>query len=178
MSANEWTPNQSNMVMFVLTDNSQTELTGLGANFTVKLSKAGAAFITGQGTKAEVGLGVYRYISTAGEADTQGPLFIVVTAVGAQQQNLEYVVGSRVILAQPFTYTLRNSLTNDPIEGATIWVTTDSAGAHIVWTGKTDSSGVARDIYSNLPLLEPGTYYFFAAKSGFIFNNPDVEQVS
>ena len=180
MISSEWTPNQPNTIVFVMVDNNGVELAGLGTNFTVYISKAGGALTGGLGAKAEIGMGGYRYVSTAAEADTPGPVFIVVTAAGAQQQNLEYTVGTRVVSGVNFTYTITDSSNgNAPISGVTVWITTDIGGSHVVWTGKTDTNGVARDIYGNLPWLDPATYYFWSKKSGYVFaNQPDAEVVS
>lgn len=166
----EWTLNQTNRIAFVMVDSSGTEVAGLGSGYTLQLSKNGGAFAASGGTKAEIGNGWYTYLSTAGEADTVGVVAVKVTGAGAVQQNLEYVVKQRTPGAIAFTYTVTNSQNGNPIEGVEIWITTDTAGNNVVWAGSTDSSGVARDDNDNLPYLDPGTYYFFRQKAGFIFN--------
>jgi hypothetical protein len=179
MISSEWTPNQQNTILFVMIDANGVEVPGLGTTFLLRIRKIGGAFATGLGTKLEVGLGFYQYVATAAEADTAGPVAIVVTAAGAIQQNLEYVVGSRVIGVVSFTYTLTNTNTSLPIEGAKVWATTDLAGEKIVWIGDSDSNGIARDVYGQLPWLEPGAYYFWKIKEGYIFaNQPDLENVA
>jgi hypothetical protein len=168
LSAGEWTPNQANRILFVMADSSGLELAGLGNTFTLQLSKNGAAFAGSAGTKAEIGNGWYSYLSTVAEANTLGPIAIIVSGAGAVQQNLEYVVATRVSGAIAFTYTLTNSVTLLPIEGAIVTFATDNLIQNIVWVGVTDAFGVARSD-GNLPYLSPGTYYIRSIKSGFTF---------
>lgn len=178
LSAGVWTPNQPNTILFVLTDTDGNEVAAIGDAFTLELSKAGAAFAGSAGTKAEISDGWYSYTSTAGEADTPGPVAVKVTHASTVQQNLEYVIETRVVSGIEFTYTLTESdLT--PIAGANIWITTDSGGADVVWVGVTDMLGVARDGSSLKPRLIAGTYYVWASHPSYTFStNPDVEVVS
>ncbi len=73
--------------------------------------------------------------------------------------------------ASEFTYTLTDAGTGDPIADADIWATTDSAGANIVASGRTDMNG--RITF----YLDPGTVYLWRQKSGWNFSNPDAETV-
>lgn len=168
---------QAQQITFVMVNSAGSEVAGLGAGFTLSLSKAGGAFVPSVGAKAEIGSGWYSYTLTAGETDTPGTLSISVTGAGAAQQNLEYVVVDRAATAAPFTYTLTNSITGMPIESASVWVTIDISGNNVVWNGITDVFGVARDANGALPRLDSGSYYFWAEKTGFSFVNPDLEQV-
>lgn len=177
LSTGDWIPNQANKITFVMVDSNDTEVTGLGSGFTLQLSKNGAAFAGSAGTKAEIGSGWYSYLCTAGEADTVGPVAIKVSGSGAVQQNLEYVVVQRTPAAVAFTYTLTNSVTSAPIEGAAVTIATNSGITNIVWAGTTDTFGVARDVDGDLPYLVPGTYYILSVKAGFSFT-VDVETVS
>jgi hypothetical protein len=69
-----------------------------------------------------------------------------------------------------WSYTLTNSITGLPIDGADVWVTTDSAGANIIASGMTNSAGVVTF------LLNTGlTLYVWRKKAGFDFTNPDQE---
>lgn len=172
----EWTLNQQNQIVFVMVDNNNTEVSGLGSGFALQIAKAGGAFANGAGTKAEIGNGWYSYTATAGEADTVGPVAVKVTGAGAVQQNLEYVVKQRTINAIAFTYTVDDG--SDGIPGATVWISTDSAGSNVIWEGTTDANGVARDVNDELPYLDPGTYYFWVQAEGYSFSNPDTETVS
>lgn len=69
-------------------------------------------------------------------------------------------------------YTLTNSVNSDPIDGASVWVTTDIAGTNIIASGTTNDSGIVT-FY-----LDAGTVYVWSSKSGFTFTNPDEETVS
>ncbi|MEO5366054.1 MAG: SpaA isopeptide-forming pilin-related protein [Magnetococcus sp. WYHC-3] len=71
-----------------------------------------------------------------------------------------------------WTYTLTDSVTLAPIDGAEVWVTTDSAGTNVVASGTTNASGVVT-FY-----LDAGTYYVWSKKAGYDFSNPDTEIVS
>ena len=77
-----------------------------------------------------------------------------------------------------FTYTLTDSDTGLPIGQASVWFSTDSAGANVIWRGATDNFGVARDAWGQKPWLDPGTYYVWRRKVGYTFHDPDVEHVS
>jgi len=81
--------------------------------------------------------------------------------------------------AVEFTYMVTNILTGVPIEGVTIWITTDSGGANVVWAGSTDAFGTARDANNDKPLLDAGTYYVWKQRAGFTDDqNPDTEVVA
>lgn len=177
---NEWKLNQQNKITFVMVDATGTEVAGLtGAGLTIQISKNGGAFNASAGTKAEISDGWYSYLSTAGEADTVGPLSIFVTGAGCVQQNLEYIVKQRTSEAIEFTYTVTNVNTGNPIDGVYVQITTDVAGTNIIWAGYTDALGVARDVANNeLPYLDAGVYYFWSQKAGYSFSNPDTETVS
>lgn len=78
-----------------------------------------------------------------------------------------------------FTYTLTDSVTLLPIQGADVWFSTDVAGLNIVWKGVTDAFGVARDVNNNLPWLDAGIYQVWSQRVGYapsLF--PDVEVAS
>ena len=170
--------NQQNEITVVLVDGTGLEITGLGAGYSLEIAKSGGSFAAGAGVKSEIGDGHYRYILTAGECDTIGPISITAWGAGTVQNNLEYVVETRAIYAVTFTYTVTNNDTGLPIEGVQVWIATDIGGVNIVWSGVTDAFGAARDISGVLPRLDPGTYYVFRQKSGFTFNDPDTEVVA
>jgi len=77
-----------------------------------------------------------------------------------------------------FTYIVINSVNGLPISGVAVWFAVDGGGAQIVWSGHTDALGVARDAYGALPRLDPGTYYVFRARPGYVFRNPDTEIIN
>lgn len=172
----EWQLNQRNLITFVMVDSNGTEVAGLGGGFTLQISKAGGAFAASGGDKAEIGSGWYSYNALAAEADMAGPVAIRVTGAGAVQQNLEYVVVNRTILAQPRTYTVDDGA--NPIAGAEVWIGTSSSQDSIFWYGTTDTLGVARDTAGNMPYLAPGTYYFWVLADGYTFTLPDTEVFS
>jgi hypothetical protein len=170
--------NQVNTITFVLVDSSSLEVTGLGNGFTLQWAKGIGAFAASAGTKGEIGNGWYYYQNAVAECDTPGPVSIVITHASIAQQNLSYVVREPNIGGIEFTYTLTDSGTGDPIEGAEIWITTDLAGSAVVWLGTTDAFGVARDTNDYLPRLDAGTYYVWRQKAGYTFSDPDTETVS
>lgn len=76
-----------------------------------------------------------------------------------------------------FTYTLTQTNPSPPpatlpIDGALVWVTTDLLQTNRVAQGLTDAFGQV------VFYLDPGVYYFWRAKDGFQFSNPDTEVVS
>ena len=174
---NYWELDQQNRICFVMIDAAGSEVAGLGAGYTLEISKAGGAFAGSAGTKTEIGNGWYSYLSTAGEADTIGPVAVRVTGAGCVQQNLVYVIQQRTTTCIEFTYTLTDSVSGLPIADATVWFATDASIVNIVWQGETDTFGVARDEFGNLPCLDAGTYYVKSQKSGYVFDI-DTEVVS
>lgn len=170
--------NQANTIQFVLIDSAGAEVTGLGNGFTMQLAKGTGAFAGSAGTKGEISDGWYYYTTTAAECDTPGPLAFKATHASIVQQNLTYVVREPTINAIEFTYTLTNSVTTLPIQGAEIWFTTDIAGLNVVWRGETDAFGVARDANNYLPRLDQGTYYVWRQHPAYTFVDPDTETVS
>lgn len=177
LSAGAWKLSQTNLITFVLVDSDGTEVTGLGTGFTLQISKAGGAFAGSAGTKAEIGSGWYKYTSTAGEADTVGPVAIKVTHASIVQQNMEYVCESRAITAIEFTYTVTNSVTAAAIEGVQVWFCPNGDTSRVIWYGVTDAFGIARDEAGSKPRLDPGTYTIVLQKAGYTFAN-DTETVS
>lgn len=105
---------QAWLIDFVLVDDSGAEVTGLGSTFSVAISKNGAAFVSGTGTKAEIGNGWYSYELTASETDTAGPLAVRITGAGVVQQNLVERVSGTAWEPGVGTYTLT------PTEAATV----------------------------------------------------------
>lgn len=178
LSASEWRKHQPNTIDFVLVDGNGLEVLGVGPGFSLYIAKATGTFVPGSGLKSEIGMGWYRYTATAGEADTSGPVAIVVQAFSSIQQNLEYVVDDRVVAAREYTYTVTSTAGNLPLSGVETNIFADPMGNDLVWSGMTDVFGIAVDFYGNLPRLQPGAYYFFRRKDGYSFSDPDVETVS
>ena len=69
-------------------------------------------------------------------------------------------------------YTLTDVDTGAAISGASVWVTTDSAGTNIIASGVTDDAGQVT-FY-----LDAGTRYIWRSRAGYNFANPDVEVIS
>lgn len=169
-----WTLGQQNRAVFVMVDATNAELTGL--TLTVEISKDGGAFAAAGGSAAEIGDGWYSYLSTVAEADTVGPVALKITAAGAVQQNLEYVVEARQSGATERTYTVTDSISGLPVQGVEVTISIDSGKTKIMWVGVTRADGVAVDSDGDLPLLQPGTYYFWKFKPGYVDDQePDVE---
>lgn len=178
LSAGSWIPNQTNLVTFVLSDNTGTEVIGLGATFTVELAKAGGAMVPGVGAKGESGAGWYWYLGTILDSDTIGPVSIAVSAVGCTQQNLEYVCGVRTTTSIEYSYLVTDDVLFNPLSDVEVWFTVDLAGNEVVWYGVTDNFGIALDENGMLPRLEPGNYFVWRVKSGFIAIDPQMVTVS
>lgn len=165
-----WSKDQQNEVVFVLKDSAGNVVSGLGTGFAVELAKSGEVGFTGSGgTKAEIGSGWYSYTSSAGEADTLGPVALNISHASVETLRLGFVVQARNSAAVEFTYTLTDSIDTSPIDGATVVIATNVETTDVVWAGTTDSLGVARDENSNKPWLDPGTYYIRASKNGYTF---------
>jgi len=72
-----------------------------------------------------------------------------------------------------WTYTLTDSVTGGPIDGAEIWVTSDSAGLYVLASGTTNTLGQVTF------MLDAGTVYVWARKSGYDMDDlPDEEVVA
>lgn len=67
---------------------------------------------------------------------------------------------------------------SNPIEGAEVWITTDSGGSSQVWYGVTNAAGVPKDVGDNNPWLDAGTYYVWVQKVNYSFSNPTAKVVS
>lgn len=69
------------------------------------------------------------------------------------------------------TVTVQDTSSN-PIDGAEVWITTDSAGSSVVASGQTNASGQVTF------MLDAGTYYQWVQVSGHNFSNPTTVTVS
>jgi len=175
----EWALNHENRIAFVMIDGSGNEVSGLGAALTMKISKNGGALNAVAGTITEIGEGWYSYLSTAGEADTAGPIAITATGAGTIQQNLEYVVANRILNTKSYTYPVTRDDTLAAVPDATVEIFTSADRQGLIWVGVTDEFGHARDEFGALPVLQIGKqYYFWTKKVGIIFPNPDVETIA
>jgi hypothetical protein len=174
----ELEPYLDQLIHFPLIDSTGVEVTGLGGTFTLQIAIGSNPFQAGIGAKTEIGLGIYSYLLDSLEA-IPGPISLVITGVGVIQQNLFFRVKTLVVGGSDFTYTVTDSVTLNPIAGASVWITTDLAGTNGVWIGITDAFGVARDGNGNLPVLDPGTYYVWKQVAGYLDDDsPDTEIVT
>lgn len=71
-----------------------------------------------------------------------------------------------------WVYTVTDADTGAPIDGVSVWVTTDSAGANVIASGTTDDSGEVT-FY-----LDAGLRYIWRSRSGYNFSNPDQETIA
>lgn len=127
--------------------------------------------------------GAYIRIYTGADLDANN-YFAAMEYTGATVLDQDWVTGGVGLANIPigtaveFTYTVTDSVTTFPIAGVVVDVSTDIAGTNFIWTGITDAFGVARDEGGNLPRLDPGTYYFWKNRPGYIDDqNPDTEVV-
>ena len=74
--------------------------------------------------------------------------------------------------AVTWVYTLTDADTGGPIDGAEVWVTTDSAGTNIIASGTTDDAGQVTFH------LDVGVKYIWRKKAGYNFTDPDTETIS
>lgn len=79
--------------------------------------------------------------------------------------------------ANDFVYTVTDSVTTLPIQGANVWISTDVGGGNVIWSGDTDANGIAIDDNGDHPQLDNGSYYFWVSKPGYTFVIPDLEVV-
>ena len=159
---------------------SKTGKTGLTVTVDVRNS-AGVLVVTG-GSATEIGGGLYTYTHTTDTADDYTAVFKtldstvdaqhVPSLVPVQLPRIDAAVSTRTTLGAGGTskvYTLTDG--TNPIADADVWVTTDSAGANVIASGRTDAFGQVTF------MLDSGTYYIWRKKSGWDFINPDTEVV-
>ena len=167
------TQSAANPIPFVLVDSSGIEVAGLGAVFTVTVSKNGAAFGASAGAKAELAGGWYLYTATAAECVTVGALALRITAVGCAQQNLVYMVSAKETKIAAIalygggsgTGSYTDTITDgvNPLDGVRVQLSTDSLGTNRVYEAFTNAMGV----FVMNP--DPGTYYRWLDLSGYTF---------
>lgn len=175
----EWALNHENRIVFVMIDGSGNEVSGLGSALTMNISINGGALNPVAGTISEIGSGGYSYLCTVAEASTPGPIFITAVGAGTIQQNLEYVVSTRILNTKSYTYPVTRSDTLAAVPDARVEIYTTSTKEDPIWAGTTDEFGHARDSYGALPILQIGkTYWFWTSKVGIQFPNPDEETIS
>lgn len=164
-------------LMFVVNlGSSKTGLTLNAKLFDETGVQVGATITTGF---VEIGNGVYSYYHQAIPNGHTGT-FIMYDSADADTVasfSVEPSLSGASIGAIEFTYTVDDG--SLPIAGATVWISTDSAGNNAIFSGVTDAFGVLRNpATSAKPFLDPGTYYFWVQAEGYSFSNPDTEVVS
>ena len=102
--------------------------------------------------------------TTAGDVDVQ--------TITAELIDIREVIKGAI----EYTYTIDDG--TNPLEGAEVWISTDSAGSNVIWSGVSDASGIARASNDEKPWLDAGTYYGWVQKGGYSFSNPDTLTVS
>jgi hypothetical protein len=70
-----------------------------------------------------------------------------------------------------WTYLVTDVITHNPIDGVSVNVTTDELGTNII------AQGVSNALGQVVFYLDPGTYYMWSYRSGYMFANPDTEVV-
>ena len=156
--------------------------TGLTVTVDVRNS-AGTLQVT-DGSATEIGGGLYTYTHISATEDDYTAVFKTAdgtvdaqhmpSLVPVQLPRIDAAVSTRATLGvsgTAKTYTLTDSSSGLPIADADVWVTTDSAGANVIASGKTDQNGQVT-FY-----LDAGTVYIWRQKSGYNFTNPDTEVV-
>jgi len=102
-------------------------------------------------------------------AATETKQDIIDTVVDAIKVKTDTLGGAGAII---WIYTLTDADTGNPIADADVWITSDLAGTNIIASGKTNQEGKVT-FY-----LDAGTVYVWRQKSGWDFDNPDVEVIS
>lgn len=170
----EWSPNSENEYPFQLVDSNIDAVTGLGSNFMLEIKLPGASiFADGAGSKLEMELGWYKYISPVVESAAMGIFAISASGAGTTQQNLLGQVGNSITGLGAIAHTVNVVVDGSPVSGAEVWITSDSAGANLVaGTVTTNAQGNANF------WLDAGTYYVFIRATGYNFTNPTEIAVS
>ncbi len=164
--------------VFAFNRTTNAPLSGDAANITAKIKIDSAAAIAVNDTNpTEIEDGYYQFELT--QAETNGDeLLLLPESVTTNIQIIAIPPAICPIIpaygagAVTWTYTLTDVDTGDPIDGAEIWMSTDSAGSNIIASGTTNDSGIV------IFYLDSGTVYVWRSKAGWNFDNPDQETVS
>jgi hypothetical protein len=170
-TANKW-------IVFAFNKITGDAVTGDAANITANLRlDGGAANPVDDTNPTELEGGYYAFDLT--QAETNGDLIVIcpssvtaniaVIGVPGAVWTITAAAGAGAIT---WPYTLTDSDTGAPIDGAEVWVTTDLAGANIIASGVTDAYGVVTFT------LDAGVVYVWRKKAGYNFVNPDTEVVA
>ncbi len=170
----EWSPNSENEYPFQLVDSDVLAVTGLGSTFMVEIKLPGASiFSDGAGSKLEMELGWYKYLSPAAESVSAGIFAISASGVGTTQQNLLGQIGNSISGLGAIAHTVNVQVDSVNIIGAEVWITSDIGGVNFV-AGTLTTNGEGNITF----YLDAGTYYVFVRASGHNFTNPTTITVS
>lgn len=161
-----WPPkkNAAFDLYFPIYGNSLTAQTA-AAGLDSEVSKDGGSFGDCTNEATEIGsTGVYRLTLTATEMNA-GVVAVQVktTSLGTLAFTL-YTVGGVWVTAGPgaLNRTIGLTVSGTPIEGASVWLTTDSAGNNVIAGPMTTSSlGIVT------VLVDAGSYYVWVQKDGY-----------
>ena len=103
--------------------------------------------------------------------------YILSDVIGADSDTLESLSDQLDVLGAGSggteeTYTVTDAGTGLPIDGVHVWVTTDLAGANIIWAGFTNAAGVVKYYHD---LATGTTVYLWRELAGYRFDRPDSE---
>jgi len=136
-------------------------------------------------TAEQPSVGIYTYTYAAADLDLYnyyayaqytGAVTLDQYYIGGMAGNEEPGAGSPGYKFWPYQVTLPDLVT--PVPGATVWVTADSAGTIMLWTGITNATGWAKKNNQD-PLLPLGTVYIWKFLAGYVdLQNPDTEVVA
>ena len=171
----EWQPNSENELPFQLVDSNIDAVTGLGSTFMLELKLPGASvFYDGAGSKFEMELGWYKYISPAAESTSRGVVAMSASGAGTTQQNMVWQIGDVQSGFGAILHTVSIEVDGTPISGAEVWITSDEAGNNLVaGTLLTNADGNA-----NFWLDADDYYVFVQDPDRYNFTNPTAITVS
>ena len=170
----EWSPNSENEYPFQLVDSNIAAVTGLGSTFMVEIKLPGASsFYDGAGSKLEMELGWYKYISPIAESDTMGIFAISASGVGTTQQNLLGQVGNSISGLGAISTTITIDVDGTLVAGAEVWITRDEAGTKFV-TGTLITNNDGNVTF----YLDADDYYVHAQHSSWNLDSPKAITVS
>jgi len=125
-----------------------------------------------------VGQGIYRidWPDAAFAGEINEVVQLIVVCFGIDTTFLEVLLSTRMMTmgagAISWIYTLTDEITGFPIADAEIWISLDNPATNIIAQGRTDQNGKAYF------MLDAGIIYVWRARTGYIFDNPDQEEVT
>jgi hypothetical protein len=149
---------------FPIYGNSLTAQSG-AAGLDSEVSKDGAAFSDCSNEATEIGsTGIYKLSLTSTEMNADVvAVQVKTTSLGTLAFTL-YTVGGVWVTAGPgaLNRTIGVTVSGTPIEGASVWLTTDAAGTNVIAGSLTTSSlGIVT------VLVDAGSYYVWVQKDGY-----------